>query len=74
MIGLVTAALAILLAAANAFVCWANPTNDTIGRANLDGSGVNPSFISGIAPLGIAVDADYVYIQGAGRLATDPEV
>ena len=34
----------------------------TIGRANLDGTGVNPSFITGASnPVGVAVDANHVY-------------
>ena len=37
---------------------WANFTTGTIGRANVDGTGANQSFISGaINPWGVAVDA-----------------
>ena len=41
---------------------WANASTNTIGRANLDGTGVDQSFITGASqPLGVAVDANYVY-------------
>ena len=33
--------------AADAYVYWANNGTDSIGRANLDGTGVNQSFITG---------------------------
>ena len=43
-------------------VYWANHDNGTIGRANLDGTGVNQSFIAArAAPCGVAVDAAHVY-------------
>ena len=43
-------------------VYWANCTTGTIGRANLDGTGVNQSFITGAATAdGVAVDAGHVY-------------
>ena len=52
-----------LAAQANAFVYWGNDT-DTIGRSNLDGSGVNQSFIT--TPVyGVAVDGQYVYWTNA---------
>jgi hypothetical protein len=38
-----------LAARADAFVYWANDEANTIGRANLDGSGVEQSFISGLS-------------------------
>jgi hypothetical protein len=34
---------------------------NTIGRANLDGSGVNRSFITAAAPTGVAVDSAHLY-------------
>jgi hypothetical protein len=38
-------------------VYWTNPDQDTIGRANLDGSGVTQTFITGaLYPTGIAVE------------------
>jgi virginiamycin B lyase len=39
----------------NAHVYWGNP--DAIGRANLNGTGVDQSFIAGAGPAGVAVDA-----------------
>ena len=43
-------------------IYWANANNDTIGRANLDGTGMNQSFIAGVsAPTGLAVDGSYIY-------------
>ncbi len=48
--------------AADAYVYWANYGTDTIGRADLDGTNVNRSFITGAEdPLGVAVDAGHVY-------------
>jgi hypothetical protein len=45
-------------ARADAFVYWANSRADTIGRANLDGTGVDQSFIAGASGTqGVAVDA-----------------
>ena len=50
-----------LVPRAEAFLYWTNQGPDTIGRANLDGSGVRQSFISDAAgPTGIAVDADHI--------------
>lgn len=52
-----------LPASAGAYVYWAGGT--TIGRAGLDGMGVNESFIpvsgGAGAPYGVAVDGSYVY-------------
>ena len=51
-----------LVPRAEAFLYWTNQSSDTIARANLDGSGVRQSFISGAGgPTGIAVDAQHVY-------------
>src|SRR3954470_1791843 len=50
---------------AGAHVYWANKYDDAIGRANLDGGGLNQSFITGIRqnshPVGLAVDGAHVY-------------
>ena len=41
---------------------WADLGFGTIGRANLDGTGANQSFITGAsAPEGVAVDAGHLY-------------
>ena len=41
---------------------FGQPNTGTIGRANLDGTGVDPDFISGIGyPRGVAVDGAHVY-------------
>jgi len=51
--------------AAHAYVYWTHRgggTGTTLGRANLDGTGANESFIAGAkGPVGIAVDGSYVY-------------
>ena len=59
---LVLATLAVatlaLAARADAFVYWANQGTDAIGRANLDGTGANQSFITdATGPWGVGVDA-----------------
>jgi hypothetical protein len=47
---------------AEVFVYWANNGGDTIGRAKLDGTGVNPNFITGAGtPVGVTVDDAHVY-------------
>ncbi len=50
---------------ADAFVYWDNNRSETpgvMGRANLDGSGVDLGFIEGADnPCGVAVDAHYIY-------------
>src|SRR5262249_38875879 len=58
-----------LASGASAFVYWTNwaPNGTTIGRANLDGTSPNQSFITGgNAPCGIAVDANYIYWANNG--------
>ena len=52
-----------LVPRAEAFLYWTNQATGTIGRANLDGSGVHQTFISsGVSrPTGIAVDAGHIY-------------
>ena len=50
------------IAVSNRHLYWANLSGNTIGRANVDGTGVNQSFITGAtAPYGVAVDSNYVY-------------
>jgi hypothetical protein len=69
-LGALVAALVFAFAAppANAFVYWANfgtpgsGGGTTLGRANLDGSGVNESFITGASGASLpAVDASHIY-------------
>jgi virginiamycin B lyase len=68
---LLLAALTVLAllfsASAGAYVYWANYTSGaTIGRANLNGTGANQSFISGASqPEGVAVDAGHIYWANA---------
>ena len=44
-------------------IYWTNYGTDTIGRADLDGSNVNQSFITpgAFQPGGVAVDAEHIY-------------
>ena len=64
---LVTLLLAALLASslalasrADAYIYWTG--SNGIGRANLDGTGANPSFIpEASSPYGVAVDSAHVY-------------
>jgi virginiamycin B lyase len=52
---------------AGAFMYWSNVNAGTIGRANIDGTGVNQSFITGIdAPSGITSDGTYLYWTTGG--------
>ena len=51
-----------LPASAGAFIYWTNVPTDAIGRADLDGTGVDQSFITGATePAGLAVDAQYLF-------------
>jgi hypothetical protein len=46
------------LAVDSNYIYWANVFDGTIGRANLDGTGVDQSFITGATnPDSVAVDA-----------------
>src|SRR3954469_24330720 len=44
---------------ADADIYWSSATR--IGRANLDGSGVNTAFITGIQPFWVAVDGAHIF-------------
>jgi hypothetical protein len=58
------AALALMLlpdvAGAN-FVYWANSQGTSIGRAKINGTGLNNNFIPATNPFGVAVDSNFVY-------------
>ena len=61
------AALLLLPSVAEAnFVYWANQDGTSIGRAKLNGTGVDDNFITGLtSPRGIATDSKYIYwMQG----------
>jgi len=59
------------LASAN-FVYWASAGQTTIGRAKLNGTGVNNAFITGLTGVqGVAVDSQHIYwTQGLGATST----
>jgi virginiamycin B lyase len=49
-------------------IFWTNLNTGTIGRANIDGTGVNQSFITGIdAPSGITSDGSFLYWTTGGN-------
>jgi len=49
------------------YVYWSNFGGNTIGRANLDGTGVNQSFITGANhPVGISADDTHIYWANQG--------
>jgi hypothetical protein len=54
-----------LTAPAQGHVYWTNFAGDTVGRATLDGSGVDQSFIGApdppINPVGVAIDDEFLY-------------
>ncbi len=57
-----TAALAIAPSIAGAFVYWTDATSDSIGRAALDGTVKDPTFITGAQdPRGVAVNGNHIY-------------
>ena len=45
------------------YICWGNFGTNTIGRANLDGTGANERFITGACnfPTRVAVDSQHIY-------------
>jgi virginiamycin B lyase len=68
-LALVVAAVLVLVTApsAGAYIFWTNLDTNTIGRAYLDGTGVNQSFIGGASlPEGAAVNDDFVYWPNSG--------
>ena len=68
---LATLATATLADRAEAFVYWTEGPIGTTGRANLDGSGKNLTFISGLnRPQGMAIDSNHLYwVTGLGNIA-----
>ena len=59
---------------AEAFVYWTNSSTNAIGRANLDGTGVDERFIGGTElPGAVAVDGRYIYWGGYGQVAHPTE-
>jgi hypothetical protein len=64
-VGLLLSTTLVLAPTASAFIYWANGGEtgaSTIGRANNDGSGANPNFITGQKePCGVAVDSQHIY-------------
>ena len=63
-----------LAARAEAFVYWTNSSTNAIGRANLDGTGVDERFIGGTElPGAVAVDGRYIYWGGYGQVAHPTE-
>lgn len=75
LVPVLTAVTAMLIAAADAsanFVYWANQGQTTIGRAKINGAGVNNSFMTGLTDLhGVAIDSKHVYwAQGNGATST----
>ncbi len=58
-------------AGAQAFIYWGNGNSTTIGRANLNGTAVNTSFINGANdPCGVAVDGSNIYWANFGPTGT----
>jgi virginiamycin B lyase len=50
-----------MVAVTSRYIYWASD-NNTIGRVNLNGTGVNQPFITGASgPVGVAVNSKYVY-------------
>ncbi len=76
LIAVATAALAALALTALAFtapadadVYWTNYNAATIGRANLDGTGVDQGFIhTAYSPWGLAADDEHIYWAAGGTI------
>jgi hypothetical protein len=60
-VGAIVVLLLVFVGRAEAHVYWTNNAAATIGRANLDGTGVNQGLVSGgFNPCGVAVDGAHV--------------
>jgi hypothetical protein len=73
-LALLTALIVLPLALApraDAFLYWVDARRDTIGRANLDGTGIDKRFIRGYVPSAVAVDARHIYWAGL-ELGVEP--
>ena len=60
----VAAAMLLLgpVGSADAYVYWSSTGSGAIGRANNDGTNVDPKFISGLnSPIGLTVDSGHIY-------------
>ncbi len=55
-----------LVSAASGYVYWSTCSFGTIGRANLDGSGVREAFIKDISAAGVALNSEYIYWANRG--------
>ncbi|HEY8304279.1 MAG TPA: hypothetical protein VIG42_06800 [Solirubrobacteraceae bacterium] len=65
LVGLLVAS-AVWASAGGAFIYWTGNLNNTIERANLDGSGVTPLIQGAAAPHGIAVNGTYIFWANSG--------
>jgi virginiamycin B lyase len=66
-VGAIVVLLLVFVGSAEAHVYWTNNAAATIGRANLDGTGVNQGLVSGgFNPCGVAVDGAHVYWGNIG--------
>jgi hypothetical protein len=62
LVSVVSASVLLRAAGAAAYVYWTDNVSTTIGRADLDGTQGDPSFVSGASqPLGVAVDGQQIY-------------
>ena len=69
-VALATLAAVTVVGRADAFVYWTETAIGTAGRANVDGSGVNITFITGLdKPQGTAIDSAHIYwVTGLGTI------
>jgi virginiamycin B lyase len=57
------------------FLYWTNTWSGTIGRSNLDGSGVNQNFVTGLVfPSGIDIEGGFLYFTSFDTVASASEV
>ena len=56
------------IAVGDSYIFWANPSGNAIGRANIDGSSPNATFITGASqPRAVAVTSTHVYWTNSGN-------